>query len=189
MSGQTDKHLPIVSGGLYEELQEDGAQLSELWPQGSIKLRAGKIGERCEPFVTPGESARIYSKTRIAGEKRPRRSHGRDYFPRCIAHATDVAETYFFQLQGRSRGLTVVVEFSTGPPLWMGVLIISQMPISLLSVRADAIETQENHRMAPLPETVESLSLRYMGVARRPLFKKYGSKKRRVCGFCNSRIE
>ena len=162
-SGPTDKHMPIVFESLYGELQGDGSHLSELWAQKSVKSRPAKPGEGCDPFVMPDAAGRIYLKTRLAGGKFPLLSHGGNYFLRHLSKTIDVIETHFLALQGRPRGLTVGVEFSTGPNLWLGVLVISQMHISLLSVRPYVVETQENHRAAPLPEIVESLSPRYMG--------------------------
>ena len=53
----------------------------------------------------------------------------------------EVVETYIAQLHGRPRGLTAGADFSTGPPIWMGVLVVSQKPFSL-SVRIDMGETQ-----------------------------------------------
>ena len=53
------------------------------------------------------------------------------------------------------------VEFSTGPPMWAGVLIIFQNPLSLLSVRLASNGAQEDYRAAPLPGVVGLLSPLY----------------------------
>ena len=119
----TDKHLPIVFESLYEELQEDGSQISDLWRQKSIKSRARNIGESCDPFVMPDVAGRIYSQTRLPGAKSPRCPHSRNYFPRYLPKPIGAIETYFLQLRGRSSGLTVGDEFSTGSPIWMAPLL------------------------------------------------------------------
>ena len=116
-----------------------------------------------DPFFAPYEAGRICAKTRISGVKCPRCSHSRNYLHRYLSKTIYAIEAYFPQSQGRLRGLTEGDGCTAVSPIWLGALIITQMPSSQLSVRLEVMGAQGSYRAGSLPGIVESLSLRYVG--------------------------